>query len=334
MIKIKQRNKLITLQVLLSILVVVYCNSHTYKNEKKQMIIINSHETAATIASKLHENSIIKSQKAFLFWARIFGYDRKIKSGRYHFAINSNVFDVLKTLNRGGEDKVLVTIPEGYRIKEIAKLLSSEGICSEKEFLKACADITLLRSLNIDYPLAEGYLFPDSYDFMIPSEPKDIIEKMVKRFWQVFEEIQKSKVTQGVILSSAKNPSSIDTIVTIASLIEKEAKLPNERSIIASVFYNRLKYNMPLQSCATVEYVLPNHKEQLSVEDTKTQSPYNTYLHRGLPPTPICSPGKASLIAAINPTKTKYLYFAIDKDDAHHFSKTFTEHQQFLKEKK
>jgi UPF0755 protein len=121
--------------------------------------------------------------------------------------------------------------------------------------------------------------------------------------------------------------------VTIASIIEKEAKLANERPIIASVFYNRMKYNMSLQSCATIEYILPNHKEQLSIEDTKISSPYNTYLHQGLPPTPICNPGKASLLAAINPAKTKYLYFAIDNGDAHHFSKSFAEHQQFLRSK-
>jgi UPF0755 protein len=148
---------------------------------------------------------------------------------------------------------------------------------------------------------------------------------MVKQFWQVYQNIQNSKT---------KNEKSIDSIVTIASIIEKEAKLENERPIIASVFYNRMQYNMPLQSCATVEYILSNHKEQLSIEDTKTPSLYNTYLHRGLPPTPICSPGKASLLAAINPAKTKYLYFAIDKNDSHHFSTSFAAHQQFLKEKK
>jgi UPF0755 protein len=145
---------------------------------------------------------------------------------------------------------------------------------------------------------------------------------MVKRFWQIYNEIVKSK-----------NQKSIDTIVTIASLVEKEAKLENERPIIASVFYNRLRYKMLLQSCATVEYVLSNHKEQLSIEDTKIQSPYNTYLHRGLPPTPICNPGRASLVAATQPVQTKYLYFAVDNNSSHHFSKSFTEHQNFLRNK-
>ena len=333
MICTNQLTKYASILFIISVLIlsVFQCNHQpntaNRKNTPKtaKMIIINSHETAVTVASKLYENDVIQNPKTFLFWARIFGYDRKIKSGRYHFVNNSNVFDILKTLNRGGEGKALVTIPEGYKIKEIAKLLASEGICSEKEFLKACKNVTLLHSLNIDYPIGEGYLFPDSYDFVIPSEPKDIIERMVKRFWQVFNDIQSSK---------AKSKKQIDTILVIASLVEKEAKLDNERPIIASVFYNRLKYNMPLQSCATVEYILPIHKEQLSVEDTKIQSPYNTYLHRGLPPTPICNPGRASLVAAMNPAQTKYLYFAVENNQSHYFSKNFTEHQNFLRRKK
>ena len=293
-------------------------------NTEKKVIIINHHETTLSIATKLKDSGIIHDTKTFLFWIRIFGYDKKIKSGRYHFSSEANIFNIIKTLNRGAEDKVLITIPEGYRISEIAKLLATEGICSEKEFIKACADVTILSSLNIDNPIAEGFLFPDSYDFPIPSEAKDIVERMIQRFWQVYQEIQNSKT---------KSQRYIDSIVTIASIIEKEAKLANERPIIASVFYNRMKYNMSLQSCATIEYILPNHKEQLSIEDTKILSPYNTYLHQGLPPTPICNPGKASLLAAINPAKTKYLYFAIDNGDAHHFSTSFAEHQQFLRSK-
>lgn len=321
------RFKLIFFVLLISIFSAPRCSSQTKINTEKKTIIINHHETAVSIAAKLKDRGIINDTKAFLFWTRIFGYDKKIKSGRYQFASRTNIFNIIKALNRGGEDKVLATIPEGYRIKEIAKLLAAEGICAEKEFIKACGDITMLRTLNIDNPIVEGFLFPDSYDFPIPSDPKEIVKRMVKRFWQVYQDIQKSKLTQSVILRS------IDSIVTIASLIEKEAKLENERPIIASVFYNRMKYNMPLQSCATVEYVLPNHKEQLSIEDTKINSPYNTYIHRGLPPTPICNPGRASLVAAMNPAQTKYLYFAVENNRSHYFSKSFTEHQNFLKSK-
>jgi UPF0755 protein len=322
--------------ILLSILIVISwnCSNREHTTSKRQMIVINSNETGTTVVEKLKENDIIQNTKTFLFWAKILGYDRKIKSGRYYLAPNSNVFDVLKILNQGGENKALITIPEGYTMKDIARLLETEGVCKEKAFIKACADTALLNSLQLNKRKIEGYLFPDSYDFVIPSEPEEIIQRMVKRFWQVFSETQNLKVTRSVILSRAKNLNSIDTIVTIASLVEKEAKLDQERPIIASVFYNRLKSKMPLQSCATVQYILPNHKEQLSVEDTKLQSPYNTYLYPGLPPTPICNPGKASLQSALKPAQTKFLYFAVDKNDKHHFSNNFSEHQHFLRNKK
>lgn len=314
----------IVIYALFSILILLLACETAQKNGKLVKIIIHQQETASDVAIKLFDNGIIRSTKPFLFWARILGYDKKIKAGRYNFQANSDVFTVLKTLSQGGVSKALITIPEGYTIKEIAKLLENEGVCSKQDFIKACSDITLLNSLNINSKSAEGYLFPDSYDFAISANPREIIERMAKRFWQVLEESQNSKV---------KSQKYIDTIVTIASLIEKEAKLDSERPIIASVFYNRLKYKMPLQSCATVQYILPNHKEQLNIEDTKINSPYNTYLYPGLPPTPICNPGQASLIAAIYPAQTKYLYFAVDTNGSHYFSKSFSEHQAFLRSK-
>lgn len=315
----------IIVYILFSALILTLACETVPNNGKAIKIIIYERETASDVAIKLHDNGIIHNPKPFLFWARILGYDKKIKAGRYNFQTSSNVLTVLKTLSQGGVNKALITIPEGYNIKEIANLLEKEGVCSAQLFTKACSDKTLLSSLNINNINAEGYLFPDSYDFSISANPNEIIERMVKRFWQILSETQNSKL---------KTHKSIDTIVIIASLVEKEAKLDSERPIIASVFYNRLKYKMPLQSCATVQYVLPNHKEQLSIVDTKINSPYNTYLYPGLPPTPICNPGRASLIAAINPAQTKYLYFAVDNNNAHHFSKSFSEHQAFLRNKK
>lgn len=294
-------------------------NKH-YSKEDRIRIIIYPGETAKSVADKLYGNNIICDRQTFVFWAKILGYDKKIKSGRYYFLPNTKIISALRILTTGGENRALVVIPEGYTIKEIARLLYNEGICTEDDFIQECQNKNLLNSLNIKASSAEGYLFPDSYDFIIPSDPRDIISIMVKRFWQVYQEIRSNK--------------SLDTVLIIASLVEKEAKLDAERPIIASVFYNRLKNKMPLQSCATVQYVLPVHKEQLSIEDTKINSPYNTYLHLGLPPTPICNPGKASLIAAIKPAKTEYLYFAVNNNGAHFFSKTFSEHQKFLRRRK
>lgn len=316
--------KICCLIVLSVILWQVACTTQTNNSESRK-IIVYPQETAYQVAVQLRENGIINDTKTFLFWARVLGYDKKIKSGRYKFYPNSNIFDVLKALSRGGENKTLITIPEGYTIKQIGQVLENEGICSQKSFIDGCKDKTLLSSLNIKNANAEGYLFPDSYDFTVGLEPGIVIERMVKRFWQVWEEIQNSK---------GKSQKYLDTILIIASLVEKEAKLDTERAVIASVFYNRLKLKMPLQSCATIQYILPEHKEVLSVEDTKIDSPYNTYLYPGLPPTPICNPGKAALIATIKPSQTRYLYFAVAQNGSHYFSQTFSEHQNYLRNKK
>lgn len=310
--------------IILLIFCKISCNYPNNNSEYKQ-IIIHPNETAHQVALQLRDAGIINDTKSFILWARLLGYDKKIKSGRYRLKVNSRAYDVLKILSQGGKKSSLITIPEGYTIKQIATLLENEGICRQNEFIEECRNKVLLESLNIKSSLAEGYLFPDSYDLLFNSEPKIVIEKMVNRFWQVWREISNA---------NAINQKSLDTILIIASLVEKEAKLDNERGIIASVFYNRLKLKMPLQSCATVQYILPNHKEVLSIEDTKIDSPYNTYLYLGLPPTPICNPGKSSLIAALNPAKTKYLYFAVSHNGTHHFAETFSEHQRFLRNKK
>ncbi|MCS7258251.1 MAG: endolytic transglycosylase MltG [candidate division WOR-3 bacterium] len=291
--------------------------------QSPRTITIYPHEKATTVAQKLFDAGIIRNPNVFIIWARILGYDKKIKPGRYKFTPNEKLLKLLKTLSIGGEQKIFITIPEGYTIKQIGELLDKEGICSKDEFYKACHNQDLINSLNIKAQSLEGYLFPDSYDFLFNSSPEEIIKRMVKRFFEIISKI-----------SDIKNPYWLDSIVRIASLVEKEAKLDEERPIIASVFYNRLRRKMPLQSCATIQYILEHPKNVLTLEDTKLPSPYNTYLNLGLPPTAICNPGQASLQAAIFPQKTNYLYFAVSKDGRHYFSKTFAEHEKFLRTKR
>ncbi|MEO0072888.1 MAG: endolytic transglycosylase MltG [candidate division WOR-3 bacterium] len=286
-------------------------------------ITIYPKETCSSVARKLTDAGVISNPNVFIIWSRILGYDKKIKPGRYRFSSNERILRVLKALSAGGEHRVFVTIPEGYTIKQIAELLEKEGICASEKFYEACHNRALISSLNIKAQSLEGYLFPDSYDFLFNSEPAEIINRMVKRFFEVIRKI-----------TIPKNPYWLDSVVRIASLVEKEAKVLEERPLIASVFYNRLQRRMPLQSCATIQYILLYPKDVLTIEDTKIPSPYNTYLNPGLPPTAICNPGEASLRAAIFPKKTDYLYFAVDKDGRHHFSRTFAEHERFLRTKR
>jgi UPF0755 protein len=304
---------------ILELLILLILSTNHLSSKELRKVVILPGENAYRIAIKLRDAGIINNPNTFILFSRLLGYDKKFKAGNYKFCPDERYLKIFRTLSENSERRVLITIPEGYTIKQIGELLEREGICSKDKFYTATKDIEFIRSLKVPQNYLEGYLFPDSYDFLFSSDPKEIISQMVNRFWEIISE-----------LTPVKNLARIDTVVKIASLIEKEAKLSDERPIIASVFYNRLKRKMPLQSCATIQYILPVSKEILSIEETKIPSPYNTYRYSGLPPTPICNPGKESLRAALYPRKTDYLYFAVDKNGAHHFSKTFKEHEEFI----
>jgi UPF0755 protein len=167
---------------------------------------------------------------------------------------------------------------------------------------------------------AEGYLFPETYEFLTGSQPSDVVRRMVRQFLSVYSELSNSPI------AVRQSHLAFSDVVILASIVEREAKMPEEFPRVAGVFVNRLRRRMPLQSCATVEYLLPERKGVLSVDDTKTESPYNTYLHTGLPPGPICNPGRRALAAALSPERNDYLFFVARGDGTHAFSRTAAEH--------
>jgi UPF0755 protein len=214
----------------------------------------------------------------------------------------------------------MVTIPEGYTMSEVAEVLAERGVCPADSFLSACMDTGLLRQSGVKAATAEGYLFPETYEFLTGSEPADVVRRMLRQFFSVLSDLRdSSRLTP----HSSLSPSQV---VILASIVEREARIPEEFSRIAGVFANRLRRGLPLQSCATVGYLLPERKGRLSVEDTKFESPYNTYLHLGLPPGPICNPGRRALAAALNPERHDYFFFVARGDGSHIFSHTFSEH--------
>lgn len=281
-------------------------------------VIIFPKSSTKEIAEQLKSERIIDNPKKFVILAKLLGFEKRLKSGRYLIKENSDELSVLRVLARGGEERVLVTIPEGKTLIEIGGILEEEGITSAAEFVKAGSDSRILRDFGIPYRSVEGYLFPDSYDFLFGEDPKSIIKRMVERFFSVYNQLKTEFGSAGL---------KDNEIVILASIIEKEAVLGSEKPIISGVFINRFKKRLPLQSCATIQYILPRHKERLSYEDLKIESPYNTYLNIGFPPGPICNPGKEALKAAVFPQKTDYLYFVSRGDGSHHFSKTLREHE-------
>ncbi len=284
---------------------------------------IKSGQTLTDVIEGLNSRGLIKDKKKVLDYIKKNGMDTKVVPGKYSISNSVSLYNLVQYMNTGILDDVPVklTIPEGYNVEEIAAALEAKGIISKSEFLKSCKEYKLpgyiKNDLNRKYAL-EGYLFPDTYEFYKGSSGKAIIDKMTSTFKQVVNEI--SKNTGQTITND-----ELDKYITMASVVEKEAKVQSERGKVASVFYNRLKIGMNLQSCATVLYSLGYHKDKLSNSDLTVNSPYNTYQVSGLPEGPISNPGKACIEAAISPDKTDYLYFVSKNDGTHFFSNNYNE---------
>ncbi len=294
-------------------------------NPKEITFEIPNGSTTKNIAKILKDSELVRSGNLFLVLVKRSGDENNIKAGRYTLKQDMDYEEIISQLVRGSSfvEFVRVTIPEGYELRQITELLVSKGLVEKDEFEKALDpslyDYSFLETVDSD--TLEGFLFPDTYDIPFSYEPKEIIEIFLNRFDEIFDEAYRERLSE--------TGFSINELVTMASIIERETKYPPERKTVSGVFHNRLNRNMRFESCATVQYALGERKETLSYEDTSISSPYNTYRMKGLPPGPIASPGEESLVAALYPEKNEYLFFyAIPGDEKgrHIFSKTYEEH--------
>ena len=287
---------------------------------------IPSGSSTNAIAQILYEKELIKDMNVFKYFAKKEGYDVKLKAGSFTLSKNMNVEELLNALinNAQFDNTVNLTIIEGLILEDTAKTIAKQLSLDYDTLVKLMKDSSLFRDEykfladNQEVSDLQGYLLPETYNLY-----KGLIEKQVIEFsLDQFEKFYESN-----ILSAMSNSElDFEEVITLASIVEKEAVLKEERSTISGVFLNRLEINMPLQSCATVNYARGEWKERLTNEDISIDSPYNTYINAGLPPTPINSPGKASIEAVLHPEKTDYLYFLAKGDGSHHFSKTYEEH--------
>lgn len=275
------------------------------------------------IVQTLNNHGIPVDLLKFKLLARINGYDKQIKAGEYSFNKNISPRKLLQMLTEGQVNLYRLTIPEGFNIVQIGALVEEKGFCSAEDFLNALNDRFLRENLNIPATGFEGYLFPDTYHFPKKAQPPLIISTMVKRFWSVFT-VQWQKRAQEIGFS-------VHEIVTLASIIEKETGEAAERPIISSVFHNRLKKGMRLETDPTVIYGIKNFDGNLTRKHLNTPTPYNTYRIKGLPPGPISSPGQKALEAALYPAETKYLFFVAKKDRTHHFSTNIRAHNRAVR---
>ncbi|MBW7997236.1 MAG: endolytic transglycosylase MltG [Candidatus Glassbacteria bacterium] len=282
---------------------------------------VPSGATLSGIAGILEDNRVIRSPLAFQLLTRIRGLESGLRAGDYVIPPGKSLWETISLMTTGRGDMARFTIPEGLTDKQVVERLSGalKGIDRDRMLALVEGD-SLARAMGLEVPRLLGYLFPDTY-FVPPSiGEEELVRLMVERFRSVFDEL----TSQG---GTANGMSSHETVI-LASIIEKEAVLERERPIISSVFLNRLERKRPLESCATVLFVLGKHKSRLLYRDLEVKSPYNTYLHRGLPPGPICNPGRGSLKAALQPADTNYLYFVARGDGRHAFTRSLVDHNR------
>ncbi len=307
--------------IAISILILIFLIWLQPINFDRTEITIPEDANAREIAQYLSDNHIVRDINEFLFWLKISGKEKHLKSGTYELQKYKNPIYVINELTHGGKSDIIITIPEGLTIYETAEILDINGVINKEEFIILCHDRDFIKDLGLKVSSLEGYLFPDTYSFSISQTDSAVVSTFIKNFNKHIEKY------------GFDDSDSINKVIIIASVIEKEAKFEEERPIIARVFINRLKVGRPLESCATVFYALKNinyekyqTKTKLIQRDLQCNSPYNTYLHIGLPPGPICSPGENSIASAISPADVDYLYFVSRGNGRHHFSKTYREH--------
>ncbi|WP_294129268.1 endolytic transglycosylase MltG [uncultured Clostridium sp.] len=320
-----------TLIILLLIIVIALASvfistiKKPLKISQSEVVNVEEGDSFYSIINSLSNEKKIKSPFIIKIYAKLTGLDLEVVPGSHTLEKGMSVKDIAKTLKDiNNANAITITIPEGFNIEDIATRVEEKGICTKDEFLSAVKSYPLPSYVkdNPDkrYNL-EGFLFPDTYNFEIGVEPEYIIETMIKRFEEVWNEI-----TEGLDIKE----DDIEKIINVASIIEKEARVDEDRPLIASVIYNRLEQDMPLQIDATVIYAHGYYIENVRNRHLAIESKYNTYLHKGLPVGPICNPGAPSIKAALNPANTNYLFYLLASDDEHYFTDNYDD---FLKKK-
>jgi UPF0755 protein len=291
-------------------------------DKKETIFIVKRGSGLREVAIELRRKRLIKSKDLFILCAILKGGTKDIKAGEYSLNQSMSPVRIFNILSTGAIKTYTLTIPEGLTAQQIADLLAKKNLVNIREFIPLVMDKTLAASYHIDGTNLEGYLFPDTYVISRDTGARELIDLMIKRFQKIFTALIKDQESTTGRLLPAKD------IVTLASIVEKEGGLAEEKPIIASVFLNRLKKRMRLESDPTVIYGLKNFDGNLKKKDLRTPSPYNTYLNYGLPPGPIANPGRESLMAVVHPAETDYLYFVAKNDGSHYFSTTLSEHNK------
>ncbi|CCQ91793.1 Aminodeoxychorismate lyase [Nitrospina gracilis 3/211] len=286
-----------------------------------RIVDISRGMTLKQVSHHLNEEQFIDNPTGFVLFAYLQGKQNQVRAGEYRLSGAMPPKQILETITSGQSVLHTLTVPEGYRILEIAGLVEQAGLGSRERFLEETRNAELIGKVGAPAKNLEGYLFPETYKFPRNAGEKRIVETMVQTFQEKVNLVEAARKAEHMNLT-------LHEIVTLASIIEKETGAPSERKIISSVFHNRLKRNMRLQTDPTVIYALADFDGNIRKKDLSVESPYNTYLYPGLPPGPIASPGLDSIEAALNPAATKFLYFVSRQDGTHKFSTNLDDHNR------
>ena len=308
--------------IIFIVLLYNYGNTPASTSPVEQVVTIEPGMTLRQVSNFLADRKLLDEPSAFVLYTYLQGKQNRIQAGEYRFSPSVPPWKILESLTNGTAILYTVTIPEGYRITEIAELLEKKGLVNKEAFITETRNKKLMKALQIPSgDSLEGYLYPETYKFTKGVGAKKIVQTLIDTFR---ERVQKPELMQ----QANAGKLTFHEIVTLASLIEKETGLGAERKLISSVFHNRLARKMRLQTDPTVIYAMVNFDGNIRKKDLSIDSPYNTYKYFGLPPGPIASPGLESIRAALEPDHSDYLYFVSRKNGSHQFSTNYKDHNR------
>ena len=302
---------------------VTYGNRPLKVGSGKTIVTVKRGQSFAVTADRLQQAGLIESPFRLRLLARLERADKHIQAGEYLLSADMSPKEILTVMVSGKVRLYKFTVPEGYNYMQIATIVEKAGFTPAEEFHKTASDPEFVQQMGIDAQTFEGYLFPDTYHFPKDTEAREIVSAMVARLQSLVSDQWKEK--------AAELGLSFHEILTLASIIEKETGAPFERPLISSVFHNRLRKGMRLETDPTVIYGLKEFDGNLTRKHLRTRTPYNTYKIRGLPPGPIANPGLASIEAALYPADTEYLFFVAKKDTTHQFSTNLRDHNRAIR---
>ena len=321
--RLSGKQKVLLLSVILIPVLLIYILNYfsnpSHENNGKIIIEIPRGSALSQIADSLKSKNLIADKDLFIFWSKSLGYEKKLKAGHFTIPRGLNEFQLAKYLTVVKENTISIRLLEGWDLEKISEAIAKKVNSSTKEILERCTDSTYISQFDLNVPSLEGYLLPNTYYFSKGEKAENVIKHLVNNTLQLFESDSVKKALIDLNLTRHQ-------VLTLASVVEGEAILDLERPIVSSLYHNRLKKGMKLQADPTIQYIIEGPPRRLLIRDLEINSPYNTYRYKGLPPGPINNPGKLSIMAAIFPAKTNYIYMVAVGDGSHAFSKTFNEH--------